>query len=140
MSMSATVRDPMRVGFSTTNNGSVPVLPSGGEKRPVLSAEALAFARRVRPAWWRTCSPAIVAFLFGAALLLVAGTAPPSATVQRMLSADADGGLAAEPWVMPGADYILPPHLQSPEWPSLSTTPEENGPLACDPAGPSMGC
>ena len=140
MSMSATARDPMRVGFATTNDGSVPVLPSGGEQRPVLGVEELAFARRVRPAWWRSGSPAIVAFLFGAALLLIAGAAPPSATVQRMLSADGDGGLAAEPSVMPGADYMLPRHLQSPEWPSLSTTAEESGPLACDPAGPNMGC
>jgi hypothetical protein len=141
MSLSATARAPVRVGFPTINDGSAPVL-AAREQRPALTAEELAFARRVRPGWWRSCSPAILAFLFGAALVLVAGAAPPSVTVQRMLSADGDRGLAAEQSVVPGtgADYVLPRHLQWPEWPSLSSTAEGNGPLACDPAGPDMGC
>src|SRR5688572_22723163 len=119
MSLSATVRPPARGGVPI--NGSVPVVPSlfpaGGEQSPALTSDELAFARRVRPPWWRSISPAIVTFLFGAALVLVAGSAPPTATVQRMLS-DEGGALAAETSLeqVPGADYVLPRHLQ---WHSL---------------------
>lgn len=143
MSLSASVRPAVRVGLPTTHDGSVPVLPSlrpsGGEPPSPLTSDDLAFARRVRAPWWRSISPAIVTFLFGAALLLVAGSAPPSATVQRMLSADGGGAWAAEQSALhgPGADYVLPPHLQ---WLGLSGSLDGNVALACDPAGPEMAC
>jgi hypothetical protein len=102
------------------------------------SREEDAFARRVRPPWWRSSAPLVVGTLFGLTLVVTAVATPPSITVRNMLAADHERASAAAEVDASaiGTDYSLPGHWQ----PALSSPSAPDGPFACDPASSAFTC
>ena len=78
------------------------------------AAELSAFTRAVRPSAWHWLSPLVASLSFSTALMILAGAAPQTTTVQRML---AEGSAVAARFVSAPAapsmeGYRLPEHWQ----------------------------
>lgn len=116
--------------------------PEGPSQRgeATRGPDAERFVQQLRAERWNECMPLVACVLGGAALLFVAGAAPPGEAARALLEAreiqDA-AAVHALGLLGPASDYQLPLHWA---WPKLSMLTDTSELIACAGTPPDARC